>query len=235
MSKKGEDYRLTPKNGEGSTLSSFVKGYHRFKDRYFNKNKELYAKLALAQTPNTILIGCCDSRVDPAIITDCNPGDIFVVRNVANLVVPYDPDNKCHGTSSALEYAVKVLKVENIIILGHSKCGGIAAFRDGSVEGFEFLGPWMNTAKKALEEVMLKHDDVNSDACKIECETAAIFQSMRNLDSYPWIKERIDKGNLEVSGWYFDFETGDLKRYCMFHDEFVELGYDYCQDGINLS
>jgi carbonic anhydrase len=212
-----------------SALSSFVKGHNRFKDRYFNKNKELYAKLALAQTPKSILIGCCDSRVDPAIITDCNPGDIFVVRNVANLVAPYGPDSNCHGASSALEYAVKVLKVENIIILGHSKCGGIAALMDQSVEKFEFLGPWMNPAKKALEKVMLKHSDTSSAACKVDCETAAIFQSMRNLYSYPWIKERIDNGELEVSGWYFDIETGDLKKYCKFQDEFVELGREYSQ------
>jgi carbonic anhydrase len=138
-------------------------------EKYFLEDNQLYSKLLHNQSPDTILIGCCDSRVDPAIITDCDPGDIFVVRNVANLVAPYGPDHRCHGTSSALEYAVKVLNVKNIIILGHSNCGGIAALIDNSIEMFEFLGPWMETPKAALQKILKVHSDYTSEECKVAC------------------------------------------------------------------
>jgi carbonic anhydrase len=133
-----------------------TKQNRRFQKTYFGDNNELYKTLRQGQTPKTLLIGCCDSRVDPAIITDCDPGDLFVVRNVANLVAPYNPDKSYHGVSAALEFAVKGLKVQNIIIMGHTKCGGIEALMRGICDSgeTEFIGNWMRIAQRAKEKVL---------------------------------------------------------------------------------
>jgi hypothetical protein len=129
-------------------IDKFLKGFKRFRNTYFAENS-LYQELKIGQKPKTLLIGCCDSRVDPAILTDCAPGDIFVVRNVANLVPPYVSDGGKHGVPCALEYGVSVLEVENIIILGHSRCGGIECLMRGTSDNFEFIGPWMKSALEA--------------------------------------------------------------------------------------
>ncbi|KAJ3325197.1 hypothetical protein HDV06_004987 [Boothiomyces sp. JEL0866] len=178
-----------PSSASSLHLSKFLTGYQRFHKNYFTENRTLYETLQNGQAPKTILIGCCDSRVDPAIITDCDPGDIFVVRNVANLVAPYKPGNFTdkghHGTASALEYAVKVLKVESIVILGHSKCGGIDALMRDTARNYEFLGPWVEIGQKAKEKTL----------------------------NYPWIVDRLKQGIISINGWYFDFETGRLSAY----------------------
>ncbi|KAJ3019273.1 UNVERIFIED_CONTAM: hypothetical protein HDU68_010740 [Siphonaria sp. JEL0065] len=137
-------------------MSKFLSGFRRFQKTYFGDNSELFDSLKNGQSPKTLLIACCDSRVDPAIITDCEPGDLFVVRNVANLVAPYNPDKSHHGVSAALEFAVKGLKVNNIIVMGHTKCGGIAALMRGISDSneTEFLGPWMKIAEKARQKVL---------------------------------------------------------------------------------
>ncbi|KAJ3315905.1 hypothetical protein HDV04_000112 [Boothiomyces sp. JEL0838] len=184
---------------------------------YFTENRTLYETLQNGQAPKTILIGCCDSRVDPAIITDCDPGDIFVVRNVANLVAPYKPGNFTekghHGTASALEYAVKVLKVESIVILGHSKCGGIDALMRDTAHNFEFLGPWVDIGQKAKEKTLKYYSGKPLEIQIRACEKASILQSLENLLSYPWIVDRLRQGIISINGWYFDFETGRLSAY----------------------
>ena len=129
----------------------------------------MYADLQKGQAPKTLVIGCCDSRVDPAMITNCNPGDIFVVRNVANIVPVYNLDHSHHGTSSAIEYAVKVLNVENIIVLGHSKCGGIRALMNNETEKFEFLKDWVEIVIRAKEKTMTKYEDLDFDEKCTKC------------------------------------------------------------------
>ncbi|KAJ3346706.1 hypothetical protein HDU91_006968 [Kappamyces sp. JEL0680] len=203
------------------SINKFLKGFQRFHHNYFSENRTLYDTLQNGQAPKTVLIGCCDSRVDPAIITDCDPGDIFVVRNVANLVAPYSQDAGHHGTASALEYAVKVLKVENIVVLGHSKCGGIAALLSQQTGDLEFVGPWMSIASKAREKTLKYYGDKPLPAQQKACgkrlgltaEHASIMQSLENLVSYPFIHSRLKDGTLTLNGWYFDFESGDLMAY----------------------
>ncbi|KAJ3000320.1 hypothetical protein HDV02_006127 [Globomyces sp. JEL0801] len=190
--------------------SKFADGHLRFKHKYFTENKELFNSLKLGQSPKSILIGCSDSRVDPAIITDCAPGDFFVVRNVANLVAPYQLDAGYHGTASALEYAVRALKVENIIVLGHSKCGGIAGLMSGATGDFDFVGPWVNIAKRAKEKTLQYFGDQSEEVQNRACEEASILCSLENLTTYPWIMSKLQDNSLTLSGWYFDFETGNL-------------------------
>ncbi|KAI8909782.1 carbonic anhydrase [Gorgonomyces haynaldii] len=194
-------------------LDKFLAGYKRFRTNYFADKNPLYHTLRDKQTPSTIIIGCCDSRVDPAIITDCEPGDLFIVRNVANLVAPFHPDGRPQGVSTALEYAVTVLNVENIIVLGHSSCGGIRALMEGVPPKSQFLGPWMAIAQTAKERTERHFGHRPFDEQCRACEYASILNSLENLISYPWIKERLMDGTLTITGWYFDFQSGHLLRY----------------------
>ncbi|ORY46447.1 carbonate dehydratase [Rhizoclosmatium globosum] len=210
-------------------MAKFVNGFKRFQKAYFGDNTELFDSLKQGQSPKTLLIGCCDSRyelftltfallltttnrVDPAIITDCDPGDLFIVRNVANLVAPYNADGSHHGVSAALEFAVKGLKVTNIVVMGHTKCGGIAALMRGITDSneTEFLGPWMKIAEKARKKVLKHFSQRDMDTQNRACEHASILLSLENLVGYPWVRERLMNQTISIHGWYFDFEDGEL-------------------------
>lgn len=187
-------------------------GYQRFREGYFEKNKARLEKLALSQAPEIAMVSCCDSRVDPGILFDVDPGEIFIIRNVANLVPPYETTGNYHGTSAALEFAVTGLKVKQIVILGHANCGGIRALmeNDTSFEAESFIGSWMNLAAAAKKEV-LERTDLDTAQQKINaCEKTAVSHSLHNLLLYPWIKQRVDAGKLELLGCFYDLHSGDL-------------------------
>ncbi|KAI9003075.1 carbonic anhydrase, partial [Gaertneriomyces semiglobifer] len=198
-------------------MQKFLRGFRRFHKTYFHENTSLFSKLQHGQAPKTLLIGCCDSRCDPAIITDCDPGDLFVIRNVANLVPPYIPneDQRHHGTSAAVEFAVKGLGVETIIVLGHTACGGINALMNTDLTGknYEFISSWMAIATPAKERTLREFADADEETQRIACEHASILLSLENLMGYPFIRERLDKDQISVNGWYFDFKRGDLMAY----------------------
>lgn len=124
--------RTMTRSNSNASLQALGEGFGRFKKKYFGQDKTLFETLQKGQAPKTVLIGCSDSRADPALLTDCDPGDIFVIRNVANLVPPHSSDDSSHGTAAAIEFAVRALKVENIIVLGHSQCGGSLCFTQES-------------------------------------------------------------------------------------------------------
>jgi carbonic anhydrase len=193
----------------------FITGFGRFQKKYFSATKGVYHQLRGGQRPKALVIACCDSRADPAIITDCDPGELFVVRNVANLVPPYEADGGVHGVSSALEFGVKTLKVEHIIVLGHALCGGITALMQGDVptEQSEFIGPWMRIAARARSDVLARLGHKPFDAQVRACEKAAILTSLENLITFPWIEERVNAGSLTLHGWYFDLVHGALLGY----------------------
>ncbi|KAJ3237485.1 hypothetical protein HDU81_009429 [Chytriomyces hyalinus] len=210
-----------PRNGSTITvkedisknqMSKFLNGFKRFRKTYFGDNTELYNTLRNGQSPKTLLIACCDSRVDPAIITDCEPGDMFVVRNVANIVAPYNPDGSHHGVAAAIEFAVKGLKVQNIVVMGHTKCGGIAALMRGIADSneTEFLGPWMKIAEKARSKVLKHFSHKEMDVQCRACEHASILLSLENLVTYPWVRDKLMNESISIHGWYFDFEDGEL-------------------------
>lgn len=196
-------------------ISKFIDGVSRFQQEHFGGNPELADELSKGQKPLALLIGCSDSRVDPALLTDCAPGDLFMIRNVANLVPPYEKDGGFHGVSSALEYAVCFLQVEHIIIMGHSQCGGInglMSMADGSSVG-EFIGKWVNIAAPARDKVLKELPDESPEEKAHACEKEAILVSLRNLQSFPWVKERMTQGKLMIHGWYYNIGTGQLKFY----------------------
>ncbi len=196
-------------------IEKFITGFKQFQSLYFGENRELFNRLRKTQQPRTLIISCCDSRVDPAILTNSEPGDIFVVRNVANLVPPCEVGGGHHGISAALEFGVCSLGVKHIIILGHSQCGGIRALMEdsyGSAEG-GYIAQWMHIAEPARDKVRkeLSHKPIELQARA--CEQAAVLLSLENLLSFPWIEKRVSAGTLSLHGWYFDLDNGELSGY----------------------
>jgi carbonic anhydrase len=189
-------------------MDDLIAGYRRFREAYFRLHRDLFADLAAGQSPKAMVVSCCDSRVDPLLIFNARPGDIFTLRNIANLVPPYAPDGAHHSTSAAIEYAVRSLEVEHIVVMGHSGCGGVRALLEPP-EG-EFVGPWMRIAEP-VRRVLAGRDDLDRAAGLRLCELETIRVSLTNLGSYPWITERIADHRLSLHGWYFDIERGELQ------------------------
>jgi carbonic anhydrase len=195
-------------------IDDLVAGFRRFQSAYYGERRELFERLAQqGQSPKIMVIACCDARVDPAIVTDCDPGDLFVVRNVANLVPPFEQGGGYHGTSAALEFAVRCLHVGHVIVMGHAHCGGIRAllgnirFEGGAGQ---FITPWMSIAEAARREVATTHAAEGADARAAACEQAAVRISIRNLMTFPFVQEAVAAGCLQLHGWYFDLDGGEL-------------------------
>ncbi len=193
-------------------LEKLLKGHQRFKDGYYKQNRERLKALAEKQTPEIAMVSCCDSRVDPSILFDLEPGDIFIVRNVANLVPPYEIKGEYHGTSAALEFAVTGLAVKQIIILGHANCGGIRALieENNDIKKDGFINNWIQIAASAKKEVLARADLETVEQQIDACEKTAIRYSIINLMTYPWIKQRVEDGVLELIGCYYDLHSGEL-------------------------
>lgn len=198
-------------------IEKLVDGFKRFHSRNYEEDRTLFDRLAKqGQSPKTIVVGCCDSRVDPAIVTDCDPGDLFIIRNVANLVPPFETRGNYHGTSAALEFGVRNLEVEDIIVLGHAKCGGILALLNqvpGSEHQEGFVSSWMTVASNARNRVLSRMHGESLEKQARACEQEAILVSLDNLLTFPWILERVAQKKLALHGWYFDMEHGELLRY----------------------
>jgi carbonic anhydrase len=193
-------------------MDRFGEGYRRFRKGAWKQQRELFEELAdQGQRPRAMVLGCCDSRVDPQRIFDVSPGELFVVRNVANLVPPYMPDAKYHGTSAALEFAVKGLNVTDIVVMGHGRCGGAAALMDGApAELGDFLAGWVEIAAPARARVAAM--DLPDDQRLTKAEHEIVKVSIDNLMTFPWVKERIDSGEITMHGFWFDIWSGELWR-----------------------
>jgi carbonic anhydrase len=190
-----------------------IAGFQRFRERSY-EDAQFRELVQFGQTPSTLVVGCCDSRVDPALILDCAPGDLFVIRNVANLVPPAENQGHYHGTSAALEFGVRNLAVQHIIVLGHAQCGGIHALLEGGVAKDDtFIAAWMRIAEAAREKIERELAGASSEARHRACEQQAILVSLNNLMTFSWIRERVEQGKLALHGWYFDIERGELLGY----------------------
>lgn len=195
-------------------IQKLIDGFGRFRARYFERERDTYHQLVnKGQAPKVLIVACCDSRVDPAIITDCDPGDLFVVRNVANLVPPYEETGHYHGTSAALEFGVCSLNVRHVVVLGHARCGGIRALMQGLPQGKDrgnFIGNWMSIAADARQRVLTEFAEASPEEQACACEQAAVQVSLDNLMTFPSIRKRVQQGTLLLHGWYFDLEKGRL-------------------------
>jgi carbonic anhydrase len=189
-------------------VEKFIAGYRQFRETYFRENQKFLEHLmSEGQAPKALMIACSDSRIDPSLKFGVEPGEMFIVRNVANLVPAFDPDGHAHGTSAALEFAVRGLAIEHVIVMGHARCGGIKALMTQPQSG-DFVSAWMQIAQPA-RETALKASSVPEVAQRC-CEQEAVKISLQNLLTFPWVKEAIDAGKLQTHGWYFDLETGTL-------------------------
>lgn len=198
-------------------IEKLKSGYRSFRTGRFEERKDQFKELVdTGQSPSIALVGCSDSRIDPGEILQADAGELFMVRNVANIVPPYQPDGRYHGTSAALEYAVKHLKVENVLILGHAYCGGIQSLfaepsEDGS--GDTFIPPWTEQVRTAHNKVLETMPDASHEEQSRACEQYAILQSLENLRSFPFIDERVSSGNLSLHGWHIDIRECILRTY----------------------
>ena len=175
-----------------------------------SKSRAGYEALAAdGQTPHTLIVACSDSRADPALIFDAAPGQLFVVRNVANLVPPYEPDGQLHGVSAALEFGVKVLNVDRIVVMGHAHCGGVAAMRDGAPDSVrDFVAPWIAQGTPVVRRIAETVDPAEIEQAS---EEAVVRLSLRNLRTFPWIAEREAAGTLTLTGLHFGIAEGMLR------------------------
>ncbi|MGN6101520.1 MAG: carbonic anhydrase [Devosia sp.] len=190
-----------------------VNGYRSFVEGRFARERSRYAMLAEAgQQPEIMLIGCVDSRVSPEVIFDAAPGEILVVRNVANIVPPYQPDHATqHGTSAALEFGVQALNVKHVVVLGHAQCGGIRFFAEASAPLSEgnFISQWMSQIAPAAA-ALGPHARYDREAFQRRLEFASVELSLKNLMSFPWVREKVEAGRLHLHGAYFGVATGRL-------------------------
>jgi carbonic anhydrase len=197
-------------------MSTFPKqlldGYKAFATQRLPTEQTRYRDLSVkGQSPEVMVIGCCDSRVSPEVIFDVGPGELFVMRNIANLVPVYQPDANAHGVSAALEYAVTVLRVKHIVVLGHAQCGGIRAFVDDidPLSPGDFIGRWMAMFIKPGEQVAQRAHETREDFTT-RIEKAAVFRSLENLVTFPFVRTRVERGELQLHGAYFGVAEGTL-------------------------
>ncbi|MCH8622728.1 carbonic anhydrase [Undibacterium sp. TS12] len=210
---------------EVRNIHQFIEGFQRFQSKYFAGQDNLYDKLNNGQNPSTLLIGCCDSRVDPALLLDCDPGDIFVIRNVANLVPPCNEAGHQQGVSAAIQFAVESLQVKRIIVMGHEKCGGIRALMQGyqPTRTIDFIGRWMKIVEPVKQQVMQQLTHCTEAERIRACELGAMIMSLNNLRSFPWVSEREARGELVLHAWYFDMSNGALLAYSERTDTFLPM------------
>src|SRR5438552_15546708 len=192
--------------------SQLLEGYRTFSSQRLPTEQSRYKELSeRGQSPAVMVIGCCDSRVSPEVIVDAGPGELFVVRNVANLVPVFQPDGGAHGVSAALEFAVQVLRVKHIVVLGHAQCGGIRAFVDDidPLSPGDFIGRWMAMFIKPGEQVSQRAHETRQDFTT-RIEKAAVFRSLENLMTFPFVRSCVERGEIELHGAYFGVAEGSL-------------------------
>ena len=212
-------------------VEKLVNGFKNFRKSYFEKRSKVLQQLAeKGQSPQTMVICCSDSRVEPSILFGTGPGDLFVVRNVANLVPPFtSKDNVSIG--SALEYAVKILRVKDIIVLGHAHCGGVAALcksinndKEGEITDnpTDFIKTWVDIAKPALSKIYFDHKDENIE---VNSERAVLLYSYNNLLTYPWLNDAVNENSLEIHAWWLDFKSVMLWKKAQGSDSFMPMEF----------
>lgn len=196
-------------------MKKLLEGIVQFRQDDFEAHRELFSRLKHEQKPHTLFISCSDSRVDPNLITKTLPGELFIIRNVANLVPFYRDTADFVATTSAIEYAILALDVENIIVCGHSNCGGCASALRLPETLFKMphTRKWLELAKPVREKVLSTIPDSDPDAQEWMMEQSNVIEQLRNLWSYPYIRERILAGTLKLGGWYYIIETGEVFVY----------------------
>ena len=197
-------------------LQEFEKGHIAFQKIKFNQSKERFKKLVdEGQNPKALFIGCSDSRVMPAMITGSKPGDLFIVRNIGNFVAPYNPNADYHATASAIEYAVSILEVSDVIVCGHSHCGAIEALYKDIQETPENIHTikWLGLGAEARKVATLAHKKDGKERMLRYTEKISVVYQLDNLLTYPAVKRRVEEGTLYLHGWHYNMENGEIEYY----------------------
>jgi len=201
--------------GKATPVDKLVDGYRKFRRTTFARERSRYERLAeKGQNPKILIIACSDSRVSPSVVFNTPPGAIFVARNIANIVPPHAPDGRPRSIGAAVEYAIKVLNVSDIIVKGHAHCGGVKALVNHG-EGLpdtDYLKPWVEVASPARALLPANFDTLDNNGQRRASEFAVIQNSIINLSGYPWVRERLENGTLKLHGWHFDIQDGRLSR-----------------------
>ena len=207
-------------------IKTLIDGHNDFQSVKFTKNKKRFKELVeKGQNPKALFIGCSDSRVMPAMITSSSPGDLFIARNIGNFVAPYNPDSSYHATAAAIEYAVSVLEVSDIIVCGHSECGAIAALFKEIEPNDENLHTikWLELGESAKRSALLSLKGKPHKEILDYTERVSVIFQLDNLLSYPAVKRRVESGKLFLHGWHYDIKNGKIEYYDEESYEFREL------------
>lgn len=209
-----------------SKLKEFVEGHSAFREVKFQKNKERFKKLVNeGQSPKALFIGCSDSRVMPDMITGAKPGDLFIIRNIGNFVAPFKPDADFHATASAIEYAVSILNVSDIIVCAHSHCGAIEALFapiEKTPENIHTI-KWLELGKAAKKTAMFACREKSREEMLRYTEKLSVVYQIDNLLTYPDVKRRVEEGDLFLHAWHYDLESGQIEHYDDEKYEFIPL------------
>ena len=224
----------------GMLPGRLLDGYGSFLAGRFGQERDRFRDLSeTGQSPRIMLIGCCDSRVSPEVIFDARPGEIFVVRNVANLAPPYRPNDDLHGTSAALEFAVMGVRVEHVVIMGHAQCGGVKAFAEGEADPYtrplspgDFIGKWMTLIAPAAQRLGPPSEPMADYIERLAME--AVKESIANLRTFPCVKTLEARGKLKLHGAYFGIASGKLHALDETTGDFVQVATDKHAEAFGL-
>ena len=203
-------------------MRKLYKGIHKFQESYFKKEEEFFKRLSKEQEPEVLFITCADSRVDPNLVTQSKPGELFIVRNVGNIIPPYDAIKDTNSVAAAIEFAVLSLKVKDIIVCGHSNCGAMEALYKDEREltNMPHLKDWLKLAAPVKDIVLKYYSMIQSEARQRITEEENVLCQLHNIQTYPFVQEALNAGVLHLHGWYYNIGTGSIYYYNSSEDVF---------------
>ncbi len=206
-------------------MEKLYKGIHKFRESYFKKEEDFFKRISRGQMPEVLFITCSDSRIDPNLVTQSKPGELFIVRNVGNIIPPYDAIKDKNSVAAAIEFAVLVLKVKDIIVCGHSDCGAMqAVFKDDSeFDNMPHLRDWLRLAMP-VKKIVQKYCPCTSDESRQRItEEENILAQLQNIQTYPFVAKALERGEVHLHGWYYNIKTGRIFAYNPEKDKFEEI------------
>lgn len=203
-------------------MRKLYKGIHKFQESYFKKEEEFFKRLSKEQEPEVLFITCADSRVDPNLVTQSKPGELFIVRNVGNIIPPYDAIKDKNSIAAAIEFAVLMLKVTDIIVCGHSNCGAMEVLYKDEREltNMPHLKDWLKLAAPVKDIVLKYYSMIQSEARQRITEEENVLCQLHNIQTYPFVQEVLNAGVLHLHGWYYNIGTGSIYYYNSSEDVF---------------
>jgi len=204
-------------------MGKLYKGIQSFQESYFKKEEDFFKRLSGGQAPEVLFITCADSRIDPNLVTQSKPGDLFIVRNVGNIIPPYDAIRDKNSVAAAIEFAVLGLRVRDIIVCGHSNCGAMEAlYKDEKdLKDMPHLRDWLNLSVPVRDAVLKHYRDVSQETMQRVTEEENVLLQLHNIQTYPFVMRALDEGSLHLHGWYYNIGTGSIYSYSPSEDVFA--------------